>query len=262
MKPQRKESVYPPIADPYPSGDSSATSTDTTPRMRADAARNLQRILTVARELLAARGTEITLDDVARHAGLGTGTVYRRFANKQDLIAHIFEQDLAEFAAEAVAASNDTIPWQGILRIVDYASERVVTNRGFSELLRRTPSDPVLVRYAREEIAPAISRLLDHARAEGSVRPGVGVSDIFAIITSLNSVAPVVDYPNPQCWRRFLSLAMDGIRSDTAARTPLEPPEAYPLSIRDEAGPATHVTLAFSGRPAPGTWRARLNNDS
>ena len=83
--------------------------------LRKDAQRNRQRVLIAARELFAAKGMEATLNDVARHAGVGVGTVYRRFATKDQLVEAIFEDGIAEVVHLAESALQHANSWQGLV---------------------------------------------------------------------------------------------------------------------------------------------------
>jgi AcrR family transcriptional regulator len=93
--------------------------TSPTRPLRRDAERNRQRILAAAGELFAERGLSVTLDDIARHAGVGVGTVYRRFPDKNELIDALFEDRLKALcaAAEAALASDD--PWDGLVLFLE-----------------------------------------------------------------------------------------------------------------------------------------------
>src|SRR3954466_6318603 len=83
--------------------------------LRADAERNRQRLIDAARELFAERGLDATLDDIAQRAGVGVGTAYRRFADKDELIDALFEQELAGIVEIADAAAAHEDPWEGLL---------------------------------------------------------------------------------------------------------------------------------------------------
>src|SRR5690349_7732936 len=98
--------------------------------LRADAERNRQRLLVAATELFAERGVDVTLDDVARHAGVGVGTAYRRFANKEELIDALFEQRIDDVAALAAEALEHPDPWNGFATFLERAAEHHTANRG------------------------------------------------------------------------------------------------------------------------------------
>src|SRR4051794_24263967 len=82
--------------------------------LRKDAERNRQRILDAARELFQQHGSSVTLNDIAHHAGVGVGTVYRRFPDKDELIASLFEQRIDQIAELLEAAAADPEPWHGL----------------------------------------------------------------------------------------------------------------------------------------------------
>src|SRR5437868_10290574 len=89
------------------------------PRLRADAERNRARLISAARELFAERGLDATLDDVAHHAGVGVGTAYRRFPNKDALIDALFEERIDELAAAARAALGAPTGWDGLVAFLE-----------------------------------------------------------------------------------------------------------------------------------------------
>src|SRR3954471_24303008 len=91
--------------------------------LRRDAERNRQRILAAAGELSTERGLRVTLDDIAHHAGVGVGTVYRRFPDKEVLIDALFEQRLERMRATAEQALADPDPWNGLVRFFERGCE-------------------------------------------------------------------------------------------------------------------------------------------
>src|SRR6059036_2995127 len=107
--------------------------------LRRDAERNRQRILEAARELFAERGLGVTLNDMAHHAGVGVGTVYRRFPDKARLIDELFEQRLEEFVELMQAALDDPDPWQGFAAFLERALELQAADRGLRELILGAP---------------------------------------------------------------------------------------------------------------------------
>jgi hypothetical protein len=161
-------------------------------RLRADTERNLHRIFAATHGLLSDRGSA-------------------------------FERYLVDFAGEAVDAARDPVPWHGLIRLVEYGGENVVTNCGFGEMLRAAYGDSTLFPYFRDEMIPAVSQLLARAHSDAALRPGIDVGDIFAIMTGLESAVPVIRPLDSMGWRRHLTLVLDGIRGDTAARIPLDP---------------------------------------
>src|SRR5437870_11403927 len=110
--------------------------------LRKDAKLNRRKILDAARELFAERGLGVTLNDLAHHAGVGVGTVYRRFPDKAQLIDGLFEQRLEEFAELMNAALDDADPWPGFAGFLERALELQAADRCLRELVLGAPGGP------------------------------------------------------------------------------------------------------------------------
>lgn len=192
--------------------------------MRADAARNQLRILCAARRLFAERGLEVTLDDVAEAAGVGVGTVYRRFANKQELIAEVFEQAVADMVEATEAAYRNSDPWAGLAELFEWSCQHMAANRGFGEVILELPDALERFVSVRDHIKPAVGRIMRRASEAGVLRPGIGEADFFAMVTMVESVAAFARPVNPGLWRRYMTIVLDGIRADTLPRQPLTTP--------------------------------------
>ena len=104
--------------------------------LRKDAQLNRQRLLTAAGELFAERGLDVTLNDIAHQAGVGVGTAYRRFANKDEVIDAYFERKLDQVAELADAALKDPDPWRGLVTDVEDASALQMKDRGLMQIFR------------------------------------------------------------------------------------------------------------------------------
>src|SRR5438270_13298350 len=103
--------------------------------LRKDAERNRQRVLEAARELFAVKGLEATLNDVAHHANVGVGTVYRRFATKEELVDAIFEDAIDQVACLAETALELENSWDGLVWFVEHLCELTATDRGLREMV-------------------------------------------------------------------------------------------------------------------------------
>ncbi|MET7769541.1 TetR/AcrR family transcriptional regulator [Nocardia sp. NPDC005366] len=215
-----------------------ATAPVPTRRLRADAARNQQRIVAAARELFADHGLEITLDDVAERAGVGVGTVYRRFSNKRELIAEVFEQNVTQFAVAAEEASRHPDPWLGLVHLFEYACTHLATNRGFSEVMLELEEDLDRFTSVRDRIKPTIAAVIDRATAAGALAPGVESSDFFALINMVDAVAQFSKPVNPSTWKRYMAIALNGVRSDAVPRQELS---VAPLTDEEVEQAKTYV---------------------
>ena len=103
--------------------------------LRADAERNRQRLLDAARELFATRGLDVTLDEVARHAGVGTGTAYRRFPNKDALIDALMADRIGEIGAIARECLEEPDPWLALVEFFERSLALQAADRGLKEVL-------------------------------------------------------------------------------------------------------------------------------
>src|SRR5918996_6386657 len=135
--------------------------------LRADAERNRQRLLAAAKDLFATRGLDVTLDEIARHAGVGTGTAYRRFPNKDALIDALMVDRIGELAAIARECLEDPDPWRGLAGYFDRALALQAADRGLKEVLFTSGRGRERSNHAREKMGPVVTRLVRRAVAAG-----------------------------------------------------------------------------------------------
>ncbi len=195
-----------------------------------------------AERLFARRGLEVTLDDVAAAAGVGIGTVYRRFANKQGLIIAAFGETVAEMAEATDAADADPDTRRGFTRLCEWYCERIAADRGYGELMTELPYVTQYFATVSERITPTVLRLIDKAVAEGVLRPGIAASDVFAMVTMVGAIASFAEPIDPGLWRRYLGIILDGLRADGFSRQSLAVP---PLHVDDVDAAKSAV---FAGR--------------
>lgn len=182
--------------------------------LRRDAERNRRRILEAARELFAERGAHVTLDDVARWAGVGVGTVYRRFADRNALIDALFAERVDQIAeaAEQAAAMDD--PWVGLVHLFEVQIGLQLEDRAFAEVLFKQEAGEQAVARARERIAPHVIQLIVRAKDAGVVRPELEVGDFpvlnLMLMTMVNATRDVA----PDAWKRYLQMILAGIRPE------------------------------------------------
>ncbi|MCM2389768.1 TetR/AcrR family transcriptional regulator [Streptomyces albipurpureus] len=180
--------------------------------LRRDAARNRERILHAAREVFGQQGLGVTLDGVARHAGVGVGTVYRRFPTKEALIRALFEQDLQmrQEAAERALAHPD--PWEGLVDFLVEMSAGLAENRGLHEVLMLGEHTSGPIETARGGMLPFLEALIRRAQESGDLRPEVTPSDIPVIQHMLYAAAQFTRGQQPDIWRRYLEILLNGLR--------------------------------------------------
>jgi AcrR family transcriptional regulator len=183
--------------------------------LRADAERNRQRLIEAARELFAERGFDVTLDDVAHHAGVGVGTAYRRFADKDELIDALFEQEIEKIVGVAEAAAAHEDPWEGLVYWLEHMIEMQVADRGLKSVLTSSTRGKERVAQARSRIGPRIGPVVERALAAGVVRPDLEIGDIPMIVFMVTSAAEYSRSVDPELWRRYFAIALDGLRGNS-----------------------------------------------
>jgi AcrR family transcriptional regulator len=201
-----------------------ATTEESSPALRADAARNRLRILAAAADAFAEGGLAVTMDEIARRAGVGVGTVYRRFPDKELLIEALFEQRIDELVALAEAARDDPDPFAGLVRFFETFLAVQAADRGLKEVVLGTARGAGRAARARERIGPIVDHLLARACEAGDVRPDVAASDLALIQFMLGAVIDFTHDVAPETWRRILAIVLDGLRPRRDAPTPLPAP--------------------------------------
>ena len=215
-------------------------------RLRADAARNRQRLIDAAEEVFAARGLDATLDDIARHAGVNVATAYRHFANKHELARAYLQETLDRAVAMAEEAARVDDPMAGLAQFLEQALELMAANRGLFDMLINGYDAEWFKDQMQGLITGPIRHLVSRGQQAGVVRADVDATDFAVILPMLSSVndrAVVAGTAEPS--RRYLSLILAGLR-----------PGDGPLPGRAPTDPELRAALAekrdkHSPRPIP-----------
>jgi AcrR family transcriptional regulator len=189
--------------------------------LRKDAARNRERLLTAASELFAERGLTVTLNDIAHRAGVGVGTAYRRFANKDEVIDALFEQRLQDVIAAAQEALGATDAWAGLVSFLERSLHMQFGDRGLTEIMNSPQLPYERVDQARIRIAPLMTQLVDRAKDQRAIRADFEQSDLFFLQMALAAIMDTTRGLAPDLYRRYLTMWLDGIRSPRGGFTPL-----------------------------------------
>jgi AcrR family transcriptional regulator len=178
--------------------------------LRQDAQRNHQRVLDAAREVIAERGIDAPMELVAARAGVGIGTVYRRFPSKQALVAELvrIQLDTMEQAAEAALDLGDGTGLESFLSTLGCA---FAGQRGYADKLAGQVDAE-----RSEAIREAVERLLAQAQEHGRVRQDITLGDVMAAAWGLRGIIETSGDVAPEAWQRHLGIHLAGMRSADA----------------------------------------------
>src|ERR1700710_1059119 len=172
--------------------------------LRKDAALNRERLLAAAGELFAERGLDVSLNDIAHHAGVGVGTAYRRFSNKEEVIDALFEQRLRELARVAHEALDNPDAWTGLVSFLEQSLHMQFGDRGLNQIMNQPALGDARVREARDLISPLITELVDKAKTQGVVRPDLDQTDVIFMQVGLSAIMDSSRTIEPELYRRNL----------------------------------------------------------
>jgi AcrR family transcriptional regulator len=176
--------------------------------LRADARRNRARILKAARAEFADHGVHSQIDDVAKRAKVGVGTVYRHFPTKDALLDALVRErfeEIAGYAREALARED---AWEGFCELIWRAAELNARDLGFCESVASTDCTAIV-----EEVGLMRSTrlLIGRAKAQGRMRADATEDDVQLMMIGASSV--MQQGPAPDAWRRYFTLMLDGLRA-------------------------------------------------
>jgi AcrR family transcriptional regulator len=186
--------------------------------LRADARRNRQKILAAAKVVFADRGREAQIDDVARRAEVGVGTVYRHFPTKEELLNALvvdWFDVVADYARERLEHDD---PWNAFLEVMWFAGERGASDRAFSEIMAARHDMPFTKCPGEEALGEIVAELMRRSQRAGKMRPDAMIDDIGLLMCGVGS-ASGVPHPVADAWRRHLAIALDGLRAEAASGT-------------------------------------------
>ncbi|GAA3263150.1 TetR/AcrR family transcriptional regulator [Nonomuraea helvata] len=177
------------------------------PRRRADAAENRARIVQVAREVVA-NTDEVRLNEIAKRAGVGQGTLYRHFPTREDLLAEVYRQDVDELVAAAPKLLAEHDPITALARWLDRVADYAEVKRGvFAAVEAGVWQD--LSAHSLGPIGGALTTLLDAGKAAGTVRPDVDARDVILLIGCLTRLEQG-EWDTKA--RHLLHIVLDGLR--------------------------------------------------
>ncbi|MDT3444207.1 MULTISPECIES: TetR/AcrR family transcriptional regulator [unclassified Pseudofrankia] len=213
------------------------------PHLRADARRNRDRIIATATQAFADDGPDVPMEEIARLAGVGVGTLYRHFPDREALVVAVVRDSLATSLARARAAADETAAdetaadgraWDALVRSLSPSRELRLTMRltvlfspGMAAAVR---ADPAITRI-RREYAEALDALIRAAQTEGSLRPDVGSGDVAHLLAlAAYSLSRGLGTTAEIAFDRARAIILDGLRA-----RPTTPLPGHPLTTTDLA---------------------------
>lgn len=202
--------------------------------LRRDAELNRRKIIESARIVFSERGFGASLDDIAHHAGLGVGTVYRRFPSKEHLVEAMFVERMDEVRAMAEQALSAPDPWEGLVDFLMRTAELHSVDRGLREVMLSNNFGQERVAAAKDRVIPVAIELVRRAKESGQLRADFEATDLAIFQMMIGAVAEYTQDVRPELWRRYLGLLLDGMRADAGPKRPLFP-EALDVKSLDVA---------------------------
>jgi len=193
-----------------------------TTALRADAQRNLVRVLDAAREVFAEQGIDAPVTEIADRAGVGVGTIFRRFPTKDDLLVAVVEQRAEQLieAADLALASSD--PGAALRRFMETATAMQISDvcwcEAGTDIFGREG-----IRELTDVLVGKIGELLTSAQTAGQVRSDVRALDIPVLLMAVAKSGLMLEEAVPGAWKRYLAIILDGLRPEAARPLPRRP---------------------------------------
>lgn len=177
--------------------------------LRADAQRNLDRILEAAAELYAEVGPDVSIDEIARRAGVGHGTVFRRFPTKEALRAAVIRARLDEMLDAARGVVDSVDAGEAFEQFVWIAAEACSRDRALFEGIEKCGMMPD-VADAKQELHATVDKVIRRAVRSGAVRRGLDARDIGALVGA--AIQASLHAEREDDWRRYVQVVLDGLK--------------------------------------------------
>jgi AcrR family transcriptional regulator len=190
---------------------------------RADARRNRQRVLDAARECFARDGLDAQMDDIARAAHVGVGTVYRHYPTKEALAAAIAADHFDRLAASAREALEHSDPWEGFSDFLRRSGSEQAGDRALAEVMAAEPELMCDAANRRPDLIAALAELVHRAQAAGKLRPDLLPADVPMLICGVGRATLAGSKGPTMSPRRYIEIVLDGLRAPGSGELPDAP---------------------------------------
>jgi AcrR family transcriptional regulator len=191
--------------------------------LRADAARNRAAIVEAAREVFAEQGLDAPLDEIARRAGTGNATLYRRFPTREDLVSAVFAERMAEHLAAVQTGLAEPDPWNGFASYMRTVAAMQSRDRGIADLVTMDLSSAPEIEQLRSEAFDGLVCLVERARSAGVLRADFTTQDVVVVLMANAGLVERAHGVTAGASARLVHVLLDGLRSAAATHGPAAP---------------------------------------
>ncbi|MDQ4113335.1 MAG: TetR/AcrR family transcriptional regulator [Actinomycetota bacterium] len=191
--------------------------------LRSDAERNRARILAAARKVLAAQGLGASMASIAREADVGIATLFRRFPTKEELVAAVFADRMADYAEAATKGLEDEDPWRGLVGFIETACELQAADSGFADVLTIAFPGSTELKRQRATAYDTTARLLARAKESGQLREDVTPEDLMLLHMANAGVIAATREHAADAWRRVIAQLIQSFQAPARGQLPPAP---------------------------------------
>jgi AcrR family transcriptional regulator len=204
--------------------------------LRADAARNRQSLLSAAQQVMSEQGLDAPLDEIARRAGVGNATLYRRFPTRTELIVAVCAQRMAEHVGAVEEALAEPDSWEALRYYIRAAAALQARDRAIADLVTLDVSSAPEIEQLRVRAVRGVDTLIKRAKAAGTVRADCTAEDVLILLQSNAGLIERSKGAAPLASQRLVHLLLDGLRADAATDGPLPPsPRRMRAAMRERS---------------------------
>ncbi|MBK3633999.1 TetR/AcrR family transcriptional regulator [Streptomyces sp. MBT97] len=206
--------------------------------LRSDAERNRERIAAAARKVFARDGLGASMASVAREAGVGIATMFRRFPTKEELVDAVFIDRMDAYADAVAVALEDPDPWNGFVGYIETACAMQAADYGFADVLTTTFPTAKALERRRNEAYEGMVELISRAKATGRLREDFDSSDLILLHMANAGVVNATGAAAPDAWRRVVALLIQSFEAPARGTLPASPEHDALYRAMLRAGPA------------------------
>jgi AcrR family transcriptional regulator len=225
--------------------------------LRADAARNRSAIVEAARAVFAEHGLDAPLDEIARRAGTGNATLYRRFHTRGDLIAAVFADRMVEHLDAVDAGLADDDPWRGFASYVEAVGAMQARDRGIADLVTMDVASAPAIEELRSRAFDGLVRLVERAHTAGVLRTDFTTEDVVLLLMANAGLVERAHGIPAAASARLIHVLLDGFRASAASEGP---PPPSPQQTRRAMRRNGERRLGSTRKDRPARDRRRLNH--